>query len=85
MDPRNVTLEPEYYEELDLERYAPRKPLIWLWEMFDRSPLGENVALGIRFRRILAKHVFGAAGRTSRRSRSCAYPSATTCTSATTW
>ena len=63
MDPRNVTLEPEYYHEIDLERYAPRKPLIWLWEMFDRSPLGENIELGIRFRRILARHVFGSCGR----------------------
>lgn len=62
LDPRNVTLEPEYYGEIDLERYAPRKPLIWLWEMFDRSPLGENVALGIRFRRILARHVFASCG-----------------------
>jgi acetyltransferase-like isoleucine patch superfamily enzyme len=62
MDPRNVTLEPEYYRETDLEKYAPRKPLIWLWEMFDRSPAGENVALGIPFRRILAKHVFGSCG-----------------------
>jgi acetyltransferase-like isoleucine patch superfamily enzyme len=63
MDPRNVTLEPEYYQEIDVERYAPRKPLIWLWEMFDRSPLGENIELGIRFRRLLAKHVFGSCGR----------------------
>ncbi|HSH75851.1 MAG TPA: acyltransferase [Longimicrobiales bacterium] len=63
MDPRNVTLEPEYYKEIDLERYAPRKPLLWLWEMFDRSPLGENVELGIRFRRILAGHVFGSCGK----------------------
>lgn len=63
MDPRNVTLEPEYYEEIDLERYAPRKPLLWLWEMFDRSPLGENIELGIRFRRILARHVFGSCGK----------------------
>ena len=63
MDPRNVTLEPEYYQEIDLERYAPRKPLLWLWEMFDRSPLGENIELGIRFRRILARHVFGSCGR----------------------
>ena len=63
LDPRNVTLEPEYYGEIDLERYSPRKPLIWLWEMFDRSPLGENVTLGIRFRRILAKHVFASCGK----------------------
>lgn len=62
MDPRSVTLEPEYYQDIDQERYAPRKPLLWLWEMFDRSPLGENIALGIRFRRILAKHVFGSCG-----------------------
>jgi acetyltransferase-like isoleucine patch superfamily enzyme len=63
MDPRNVTLEPEYYHEIDLARYAPRKPLLWLWEMFDKSPLGENIDLGIRFRRILAKHVFASCGR----------------------
>jgi len=63
MDPRNVTLEPEYYGEIDLERYAPRKPLLWLWEMFDRSALGENVELGVRFRRILAAHVFGSCGQ----------------------
>ena len=29
LDPRNVTLEPEYYQELDPELYYPRKPLIW--------------------------------------------------------
>jgi acetyltransferase-like isoleucine patch superfamily enzyme len=63
MDPRNVTLEPEYYQDIDPERYAPRKPLLWLWEMFDRSALGENVALGIPFRRILAKHVFASCGK----------------------
>lgn len=63
MDPRNVTLEPEYYHEIDVARYAPRKPLLWLWEMFDRSPLGENIDLGVRFRRILAKHVFASCGK----------------------
>lgn len=63
MDPRNVTLEPEYYRDIDPERYYPVKPLLWLWEMFDRSPLGENVELGVRFRRILAGHVFRRCGR----------------------
>jgi len=63
MDPRNVTLEPEYYSDLDLELYAPRKPLLWLWEMFDRSALGENIALGIPFRRVLAKHLFASCGK----------------------
>ena len=62
MDPRNVTLEPEYYREIDVERYARVKPLIWLWEMFDKSPLGENVHLGIRFRRILARRIFRKCG-----------------------
>jgi acetyltransferase-like isoleucine patch superfamily enzyme len=63
MDPRNVTLEPEYYADIDHERYARLKPLIWLWEMFDKSPLGENVHLGVRFRRILARHIFKRCGR----------------------
>jgi acetyltransferase-like isoleucine patch superfamily enzyme len=63
MDPRNVTLEPEYYRELDADRYARVKPLLWLWEMFDRSPLGENVELGVRFRRLLAPHIFRRCGR----------------------
>jgi acetyltransferase-like isoleucine patch superfamily enzyme len=63
MDPRNITLEPEYYAETDVERYAQVKPLIWLWEMFDKSPLGENVHLGVLFRRVLARHVFRRCGR----------------------
>src|ERR1051326_1523670 len=33
-DPRNVTLEPEYYGDADPVRYAERKPLIWFWMMF---------------------------------------------------
>ncbi len=41
----------------------PRKPLLWLWQMFDRSPLGGNVHLGVRLRRILAPHVFASVGR----------------------
>ena len=35
----NATLEPEYYGDLDEEKYAQRKPLIWFWQMFDRSPV----------------------------------------------
>ena len=63
LDPRNVTLEPEYYHETDLERYQRVKPLIWLWEMFDKSLLGENVHLGVKFRRILARRIFARCGR----------------------
>jgi len=62
LDPRGVTLEPEYYRDIDPDRYYPRKPLIWLWQMFDRSPLGGNVHLGVRLRRILAPYVFRRVG-----------------------
>jgi len=63
LDPRNVTLEPEYYAETDPARYAAVKPLLWLWEMFDRSPMGENTALGVPFRRVLARRIFRSCGR----------------------
>lgn len=64
LDPRNVTLEPEYYADVDAERYARVKPLHWLWQSFDRTPLGGgNVQVGVRFRRILAQHLFGRVGR----------------------
>jgi acetyltransferase-like isoleucine patch superfamily enzyme len=63
MDARNVTLEPEYYAEVDQQRFTERKPLIWMWQMFDRSPAGANVHLGVRFRRILAPYIFKRVGR----------------------
>jgi acetyltransferase-like isoleucine patch superfamily enzyme len=63
MDPRNVTLEPEYYGECDDARFQRVKPLLWLWYSFDRSPLGgQNVWLGVELRRILAKHIFKRCG-----------------------
>ena len=63
LDARNVTLEPEYYADLDREAYDRVKPLLWLWEMFDKSPLGENVHLGVLFRRVLARRIFRRCGR----------------------
>jgi galactoside O-acetyltransferase len=63
LDPRNVTLEPEYYAEVDQERYERVKPLLWLWQMFDKSPLGHNVHLAVPFRRLLAPHIFKRCGR----------------------
>ena len=64
LDPRNITLEPEYYADVDAERFARVKPLLWLWYSFDRSPLGgQNVHLGVRFRRLLAGHLFARCGR----------------------
>jgi acetyltransferase-like isoleucine patch superfamily enzyme len=63
LDPRRVTLESEYYTDVDVERYARVKPVQWLWQMFDRSAAGENVALGVRLRRALAEHAFASVGR----------------------
>ena len=63
MDPRNITLEPEYYAECDDARFQRVKPLLWLWYSFDRSPLGgQNVWLGVELRRLLAKHIFKRCG-----------------------
>jgi acetyltransferase-like isoleucine patch superfamily enzyme len=64
LDPWNITLEPEYYADVDPARYARVKPLIWLWQSFDRSPLGGgNVHLGVRFRQLLAPHIFARVGK----------------------
>jgi acetyltransferase-like isoleucine patch superfamily enzyme len=57
LDPRNATLEPESYGDVDVAKYAERKPLIWFWMMFDRSPAGLNHWLGHRVRAMLARHV----------------------------
>jgi acetyltransferase-like isoleucine patch superfamily enzyme len=65
-DSRNVTLEPEYYADIDSERYARVKPLIWLWIMFDRSPLGQNAWLGHRLRRVLAERIFLRCGKNAK-------------------
>jgi acetyltransferase-like isoleucine patch superfamily enzyme len=63
MDARNITLEPEYYAEIDAEKFQERKPLLWMWQMFDKSPLGQNIHLGPRFRRVLAPHIFKRVGK----------------------
>jgi acetyltransferase-like isoleucine patch superfamily enzyme len=63
LDPHHITLEPEYYSEKDEEKYDRVKPLLWLWQSFDRSPLGGgNVDLAVRFRRLLAPHIFRSCG-----------------------
>jgi acetyltransferase-like isoleucine patch superfamily enzyme len=58
LDPQNVTMEAEHYAEVDRERFSLRKPLLWFWQMFDRSPLGPNHWLGLRFRCMLGRHIF---------------------------
>ena len=63
LDPRNITLEPEYYAECDDTRFQKVKPLLWLWYSFDRTPLGgQNVELGVRLRRLLAPYIFKRCG-----------------------
>ena len=62
-DPRNATLEAEYYREIDLEKWAPVKPLLWFWQMFDHSPVGRNVRLGTAMRYMLAQRVFRKCGK----------------------
>ena len=63
LDPRNVTLEPEYYAECDAEKFQRVKPLLWLWYSFDRLLLGgQNVDLGVKLRRLLATHIFKRVG-----------------------
>jgi len=62
LDPQNITLEAGHYVDCDREKFLQRKPLIWFWRMFDRSPLGLNHWLGIRFRRMLGRHIFAYMG-----------------------
>ena len=62
LDPRNISTEPEYYTDIDQRLYAERKPMTWLWQMFDRSPLGQNALLGHRLRRMLAPMIFRSVG-----------------------
>jgi acetyltransferase-like isoleucine patch superfamily enzyme len=63
LDPRNITLEPEYYADCDDARFQRVKPLLWLWYSFDRSTVGaQNVWLGVELRRLLAPHIFKRCG-----------------------
>ena len=61
-DPRNATLESEYYAEKDEGKFARSKPLQWLWRQFDNTPLADNVAFALEFRKMLAGHLFAHVG-----------------------
>jgi len=63
LDPANITLEAEHYPDVDAARFARSKPLLWFWQMFDRSPIGLNHWLGIRFRCMLGGHLFAHMGK----------------------
>jgi acetyltransferase-like isoleucine patch superfamily enzyme len=62
LDPRNATLESEYYAEKEEAAFARSKPLQWLWRQFDGTPLADNVDVALSFRRMLADHLFADVG-----------------------
>jgi maltose O-acetyltransferase len=61
-DPRNVLTESEHWAEQDPEAVRESKCLLYLWRLFDRSPLAADVAFALRFRQVLADHLFAEAG-----------------------
>ncbi|NHN60247.1 MULTISPECIES: acyltransferase [Halorussus] len=61
-DPCNATLESEYYAEKDEEKFRRSKHLQWLWRQFDATPMADNVEFALRFRRMLADHLFADCG-----------------------
>jgi len=65
-DPCNATLESEYYAEKDEEIYEESKYLQWLWRQFDSTPMADNVAFALRFRAMLADHLFESCGEDCR-------------------
>ncbi len=65
-DPCNATLESEYYAEKDEEAFKRSKRLQWLWRQFDATPLADNVEFALRFRQMLANHLFEDAGENLR-------------------
>ncbi|WP_136717675.1 acyltransferase [Halorientalis salina] len=64
-DPCNATLESEYYAEveaMDDGEFERSKYLQWLWRQFDATPMADNIAFALRFRQMLADHLFAEAG-----------------------
>ena len=63
-DPCNATLESEYYAEVEAmeEQFERSKYLQWLWRQFEATPMADNIAFALRFRRMLAKHLFDECG-----------------------
>ncbi|SEC35103.1 hypothetical protein [Terriglobus roseus] len=66
IDPRNVTLPAEMEADLDREKFNSIKPLLWFWRGFDRTVLGANLWLGLRFRAMLGQHIFAGLGKNVR-------------------
>jgi len=67
-DPCNATLESEYYAEVATmeDEYERSKYLQWLWRQFDATQMADNIAFALRFRQMLADHLFAEAGENLR-------------------
>ncbi|GAB3041215.1 acyltransferase [Natronobiforma cellulositropha] len=65
-DPCNTTLESEYYAEKDEAAFRRSKHLQWLWRQFDSLPIADNVEFALRFRSMLADHLFADCGENCR-------------------
>ena len=65
-DPCNATLESEYYAEKDEDRFTQSKYLQWLWRQFDATPMADNVEFALRFRKMIAEHLFEDVGENCR-------------------
>ncbi len=65
-DPCNSTLESEYYAEKDEAKFERSKHLQWLWRQFDATPMADNVEFALRFRGMLADHLFEDCGEDCR-------------------
>ncbi len=67
-DPCNSTLESEYYAEVATmeAKFERSKYLQWLWRQFDATPMADNIAFALRFRRMLASHLFADVGENCR-------------------
>ena len=65
-DPCNATLESEYYAEKDEDAFEQSKYLQWLWRQFDATPMADNIHFALRFRQMLADHLFAECGEDCR-------------------
>ena len=63
-NPCNATLESESSAEVEAqeERFQQSKYIQWLWRQFDATPMADNTAFALRFRRMLADHLFDECG-----------------------
>ncbi|WP_276258400.1 acyltransferase [Haloglomus litoreum] len=61
-DPRNALTESEHWAEQDHADLREAKCLNYLWRGFDESPLANNTAFALPFRRMLATHLFEEVG-----------------------